>query len=208
MKSTISPIKGHIKVEVIEPSGNSKTVVDKKNTLVKEAPKAILGQLVAPTLLSSDTTFPKTDPTRPDMIAYAAGPQSNNSIGYMKFGYYADNEAVTSVSVASTDQSMGSASDHVITEVIDSSTIQEYSVQFVCEFEVTQATATNNYIEAGLFTVGANYDSGNGSLVAPSDNQFDSASLRMLAHQSHTAVQASSGSTIRYTWTLTMQEPS
>ena len=208
MKSTISPIKGHVKVEVIEPSGNSKTVVDKKNTLVKEAPKAILGQLVAPTLLSSNTTFPKTDASRPDIIAYAAGPQSNNSIGYMKFGYYTDSESVTSITVAATDSTMGSASDHVVTEVIDSSTIQEYSVQFVCEFEVTNTTATNNYIEAGLFTVGANYDTGTSALVAPSVAAFDNASLRMLAHQSHTAVQASSGSTIRYTLTLTMQEPS
>ena len=208
MKSTISPIKGHVKVEVIEPSGSSKTVVDKKNTLVKEAPKAILGQLVAPTLLSSNTTFPKTDSSRPDIIAYAAGPQSNNSIGYMKFGYYTDSESVTSITVAATDQGMGSANDHIITEVIDSSTIQEYSVQFVCEFEVTSSTAANNYIEAGLFTVGANYDSETSALVAPSAGTFNDSSLRMLAHQSHTAVQASSGSTIRYTWTLTMQEPS
>lgn len=208
MKSTISPIKGHVKVEVIEPSGNSRTVVDKKNTLVKEAPKAILGQLVAPTLLSSDTTFPKTDPARPDIIAYSSGPQSNNSIGYMQFGYFENNEPIGDITVAATDQGMGSASDHILTEVIDSSIIQEYSVQFICEFEVTNSTATNNYIEAGLFTVGANYDSGTSSLVAPSSNSFDSASLRMLAHQSHTAVQASNGSTIRYTWTLTMQEPS
>ena len=207
MKSIISPIKGHVKVEVIEPSGHSKTVVDKKNTLVKEAPKAILGQLVAPTLLSSDTTFPKTDPARPDIIAYTAGPQSDNSIGYMKFGYYADNEPVTSIAVAATDYNLGSASDHAVTEVIDSSTIQEYSVQFICEFEVTNDTATNNYIEAGLFTVGSNYDSATSALVAPDAAAFNNASLRMLAHQSHTAVQASSGSTIRYTWTLTMQEP-
>jgi len=207
MKSTISPIKGHVKVEVIEPSGNSRTMVDKKNTLVKEAPKAILGQLVAPTLLSSNTTFPKTNPARPDIIAYSSGPQSNNSIGYMQFGYYEDGEPIGNITVAATDQGMESASDHIITEVIDSSNIQEYSVQFICEFEVTNSTSTHNYIEAGLFTVGANYDSGTSSLVAPSALDFDSASLRMLAHQSHTAVQASSGSTIRYTWTLTMQEP-
>jgi|11BtaG_2_1085332.scaffolds.fasta_scaffold02191_2 hypothetical protein len=208
MKSTISPIKGHVKVEVIEPSGNCKTVVNKKNTLVKEAPKAILGQLVAPTLLSSNTTFPKTDASRPDILAYAAGPQNNNSIGYMKFGYYTEGESATSITVAATDSTMGSASNHVLTEVIDSSTIQEYSIQFVCEFAVTEATATNNYVEAGLFTVGANYDTGTSALLAPSAGTFNSASLRMLAHQSHTAVQASSGSTIRYTWTLTMQEPS
>lgn len=208
MKSIISPVKGHVKVEVIEPSGKRKTLVDKKNTLVKEAPKAILGQLVAPTLLSSNTNFPKTDAARPDIVAYAAGPQNNNSIGYIKFGYYTDSEDVATITVAPTDYAMGSASDHTITEVIDSVTIQEYSLQFVCEFVVTSSNNTNNYVEAGLFTVGANYDSANTSLVAPTAVGFDSASLRMLAHQSHTAVQASAGSTIRYTWTLTMQEPS
>lgn len=205
MYTNIPGLIGHVKVEKIE-NGNRVTLVDKKNTLVKESPKIILSQLLTPSLVADNTAFDKQDNARPDVYAWASGPSQYNSVGYMHFGYYEDGEADPEIVVSSTDYDLSSASDRTVKLPITSITVQEYSVKFVCQFQVTNLTADYNYVEAALYTTGDNIDNA-GTVLDPTDASYSSNTPLMFAHQSHTAVQASTGSTIVYTWTVAMQEP-
>lgn len=205
MYTNIPGLIGHVKVEKIE-NGNRVTLVDKRNTLVKESPKIILSQLLTPSLVADNTAFDKQDNARPDVYAWASGPSHYNSVGYMHFGYYEDGEADPEIVVSSTDYELSSVAIQTVKLPITSITVQEYSVKFVCQFQVTQATATHNYVEAALYTTGDNLDD-TGTVLDPTDGDYSSNTPLMFAHQSHTAVQASTGSTIVYTWTVAMQEP-
>ena len=96
-----------------------------------------------------------------------------------------------------------------VTKLLTGAELGEYSVQFICSFEVTDATASRNYFEAALLCPALAQSS---LSFMPDPEQegsgYDEANQVMFAHQTHTPIQASSGSTIRYTWTITMQEPS
>ena len=205
MYTNIPGLTGHVRVEKIE-DGTKVILVDKKNTLVKESPKIILSQLLTPSLVADSTAFDKQDNARPDVYAWASGPSHYNSVGYMHFGYYEDGEADPQIVVSSSDYALSSAADRIVKLPITSITVQEYSVKFVCQFQVTENTADYNYVEAALYTTGNNLDNA-GTVLDPTDANYSSNTPLMFAHQSHTAVQASTGSTIVYTWTVAMQEP-
>ena len=205
MKTKIPLLRGHIKVEIIDPEGLSTTVVDKYNTLVKEAPKLLLAQLVTPGTHANGATVP-TSGGRPNVNVFAAGGTSNNALGYLRLGYYIEGTNVPSITVDAADHTMTQAAPGLVaTKKIDSVTVEGFAIKAICDFQVTTGTANYNYLEAGLYTVGTNYSTG--TLLAFSDAAYDAASSLMFAHQTHTAVQASAGSTIRYTWTITMEEP-
>jgi hypothetical protein len=200
----IPSLRGHIKVEIIDLTGK-KTVVDKANTLVKESPKMLLANLIAPSMITDGTNFPTTA-GRPNVKAWATGANTYNSLGYMRFGYYDEGADVPSISVSADDHVMARATvNKVVTFAITSITIESFAIKVVCEFQVTTSTKDYNYIEAGLYTAGSNVASG--SVLAPDNVGYNAATSLMFAHQTHTAVQASAGSTIRYTWTITMEEP-
>jgi len=206
MKTKIPLLRGHIKVEIIDPEGLSTTVVDKYNTLVKEAPKLLLAQLVTPSTHTDGNTTVPTTGGRPNVNVFAAGGTSNNALGYLRLGYYIEGTNVPSITVDAADHTMTqAAANQVVTEKIDEVTVEGFAIKAICDFQVTPGTANYNYLEAGLYTVGTNYSTG--TLLAFSDAGYDAASSLMFAHQTHTAVQASAGSTIRYTWTITMEEP-
>ena len=205
MFTSIQGLQGHIKVE--EVTGDSRvTLVDKKNTLVKESVKVLLSQLITPGMVNNSTAFPKTDSNRPNVYGWNAGGVPYNSIGYMHFGYYEDGEAAPSITVSPSDSGLSQPTNRQRKLKVTSTTINEYNIKLVCSFEVTANTASHNYVEAALYTVGSNTDSG-GAVVDPSDAGYASTTPIMFAHQSHTAVQASVGSTIVYTWTISIQEP-
>lgn len=205
MFTSIQGLQGHIKVE--EVKGDSRvTLVDKKNTLVKESVKVLLSQLITPGMVTNNTQFPREDNTRPIVYGWNAGGVPYNSIGYMHFGYYEEGETVPAITVSSSDSELFQPANRQRKLKITSVTVNEYNVKLVCSFEVIASTSNYNYVEAALYTVGSNTDSG-GAVVDPTDVSYDSATPIMFAHQSHTAVQASVGSTIVYTWTISIQEP-
>jgi len=209
MPSFIPAVKGSIKIEVIT-DGEVVKKHETPNTLVLEAPKIMLGNLIAPHITGNNlASFTNTDVNRPTISSGGThGVNPNLAVTYLQLGYVEDPDPVQNVVVSANDSSLGATL--TVTKSLTDIELGEYSLQFICSFEVTNATADRNYFEAALLCPALNPIVVVGPAPPdPSDAQsgFDSSHQVMFAHQTHTAIQASSGSTIRYTWTITMQEP-
>lgn len=209
MASFIPAVKGSVKIEVIK-AGKVVKSQQTPNTLVLEAPKIMLGNIIGPNLTGGSTVdFTNSDPSRPVISAGGYdGPSSKLSVNYLRLGYVEGTDQVESVTVSATDQ-LPIGATLGVTKLLTGVSLGEYSVQFICSFEVTSDTASRNYFEAALLCPALlQY----GSTFMPDPEQdgsgYDEADQVMFAHQTHTPIQASEGSTIRYTWTITMQEPS
>ncbi len=209
MASFIPVVKGSVKIEVIK---DGKVVKSQQtpNTLVLEAPKIMLGNIIGPNLTGGNTeNFTNSDANRPVISAGGYdGPSPKLSVNYIRLGYVEGTDQVESVTVSANDK-LPIGATLGITKLLTGVSLGEYSVQFICSFEVTSDTANRNYFEAALLCPALlQY----GSTFMPDPEQegssYDEANQVMFAHQTHTPIQASAGSTIRYTWTITMQEPS
>lgn len=207
MFSLIPTLVGLVTVHVKTPEGLN-FQFSNPNTLVLEAPKLLLSNMI-PYPFSANTKFPSSDPNRPQVgIPTTSQPSVINTLGYMRFGYFLDSESATTPTVSALDSSMYSASNRQVTKAITGTSLNEYGIDISCEFEVLSGEQDRNYVEVGLYSVGQNNEvSSQTALIDPSSNSYDSTSSIMFAHQAHAAVQASVGSTIKYTWTLTMQAP-
>lgn len=209
MASFIPSVRGSVKIEVIR-NGMVVKAQQTPNTLVLEAPKIMLGNIIGPNLTGGDTAnFTNTDSNRPTIRAGGyQGPSSKLSVNYLRLGYVEGTDEVEPISVSANDL-LPIGATLGVTKLLTGVQLGEYSVQFICSFEVTDATANRNYFEAALLCPAL---SEFGTTYMPDPEQegtdYNEANQVMFAHQTHTPIQASSGSTIRYTWTITMQEPS
>jgi len=170
----------------------------------------MLGNIIGPNLTGGDPAdFTNSDPSRPVISAGGYdGPSSKLSVNYIRLGYVEGTDQVESVTVSANDK-LPIGATLGVTKLLTGVSLGEYSVQFICSFEVTSDTASRNYFEAALLCPALlQY----GSTFMPDPEQdgsgFEEDKQVMFAHQTHTPIQASAGSTIRYTWTITMQEPS
>lgn len=209
MASFIPAVKGSVKIEVIK-AGKVVKSQQTPNTLVLEAPKIMLGNIIGPNLTGGDPAdFTNSDSSRPVISAGGYdGPSSKLSVNYLRLGYVEGTDQVESVTVSAND-TLPLGASLFVTKLLTGVELGEYSVQFICSFEVTSDTASRNYFEAALLCPALlQY----GSSFMPDPEQdgsgYDDLAQVMFAHQTHTPIQASAGSTIRYTWTITMQEPS
>lgn len=209
MASFIPAVKGSVKIEVIK-AGKVVKSQQTPNTLVLEAPKIMLGNIIGPNLTGGDTAnFSNSDPSRPVISAGGYdGPSSKLSVNYLKLGYVEGTDQVDPVTVSAND-TLPLGASLFVTKLLTGVELGEYSVQFICSFEVTSDTANRNYFEAALLCP-ALLQYGGSFMPDPeqADSGYDDLAQVMFAHQTHTPIQASAGSTIRYTWTITMQEPS
>ena len=207
MLTNLPSISGRVTIEVFTPNGRT-LYQSNPNTLVLEAPRLMFANLI-PYPFASGTTFPQTDNARPSVsIPVAAQPSVVNTLGYMRFGYYLDGENPTTPTASALDTALVSASDRQVTKTITGVSLNEYGVDLMCEFEVVTGEEVRNYVEVGLYSVGtANTVAIQTELIDPSTNSYVSNSSVMYAHQTHAAVQANEGSTIKYSWTITMQSP-
>jgi len=209
MTSFIPAVKGSVKIEIIN---NGKVVKTQQtpNTLVLEAPKIMLGNIIGPGLTGSGTAdFSNSDSSRPTISAGGYdGPSAKLSVNYLRLGYVEGTDLVESISVPATD-TLPIGSSLGVTKLLTGVELGEYSIQFICSFEVTSDTASRNYFEAALLCP-ALLEFGSSFMPDPEQegSGYDELKQVMFAHQTHTPIQASAGSTIRYTWTITMQEPS
>lgn len=209
MSSYIPAVKGSVKIEIITKGKVVKTQ-ETPNTLVLEAPKIMLGNIIGPNLTGGSTSdFVNSDAGRPLISAGgSSGPSAKLSINYLRLGYMEGTDIVEPIDISATD-TLPIGATLGVTKLLTGADLGEYSVQFICSFEVTDDTANRNYFEAALLCPALVQD---GNAIAPDpeqeDSGYDEANQVMFAHQTHTPIQASSGSTIRYTWTITMQEPS
>lgn len=209
MASFIPAVKGSVKIEVIK-AGKVVKSQQTPNTLVLEAPKIMLGNIIGPSLTGSDAVnFSNSDASRPTISAGGyEGPSSKLSVNYLRLGYVEGTDAVESVTVSATDQ-LPIGATLGVTKLLTGVELGEYSVQFICSFEVTSATASRNYFEAALLCPALlPYSTSLMPDPEQEGSEYDETKQVMFAHQTHTPIQASVGSTIRYTWTITMQEPS
>ena len=209
MASFIPAVKGSVKIEVIK-AGKVVKSQQTPNTLVLEAPKIMLGNIIGPNLTGSDAAnFSNSDASRPTISAGGYdGPSAKLSVNYLRLGYVEGTDQVDPVSVSATD-TLPIGATLEVTKLLTGVELGEYSVQFICSFEVTSDTASRNYFEAALLCPALKpYVSIGMPLPDPEDSEFMDDHQVMFAHQTHTPIQASAGSTIRYTWTITMQEPS
>ena len=213
MLSKVLGLQGTVVVEVITPEGEVILKSAKKNTLVKEAPKILLGNIL-PYIngVSDSRSFSNgADSGRPTISPGDGGPNSTLAISYVALGYYEDGEADPNLSaVTINDTSMQVASNRITHKVLTDYTLGQYSVSYIASFTVDQSSENRNYVEASLMCPALAMGSGSGYMEIPDPDGglFDPSELVMFAHQIHNAVQASSGSTIKYTWTISMQEPS
>ena len=208
MASYIPAVRGSVKIEVLKEGKVVKTT-ETPNTLVLEAPKLMLGNIIGPDLITSNSvSFPQSDPTRPTITPdQFTGPTAKFSVNYLSLGYSLTN-TVDSVTVSASD-TLPLGASNTVTKLLTGVSLGEYSVQFICEFQVDESTASRNYFEAALLCP-ALLEFGTTFMPDPEDpgSGYDPSVQVMFAHQTHTPLQASAGSTIRYTWTITMQEPS
>ncbi len=209
MSSYVPAVKGSIKIEVLTGGKVVKTH-ETPNTLVLEAPKLLLGNIIGPNLTDGDVAdFPNSDNTRPTISAGGFdGPSSKLSVNYLSLGYNTTGqaEAVT----VSANNTLPLQASTTVTKLLTGVTLGEYSVQFICSFDVTSETANRSYFEAALLCPAL--AQGHGIVIPDPENDefgdYDEADQVMFAHQTHTPLVASAGSVIRYTWTISMQEPS
>ena len=104
MASFIPAVKGSVKIEVIK-EGKVVKAHQTPNTLVLEAPKIMLGNIIGPGLTGATTAnFTNSDATRPTISAGGTnGPSSKLSINYLRLGYVEGTDVVDSVSVSAND---------------------------------------------------------------------------------------------------------
>lgn len=211
MSSLVPVIKGSVKIEILR-DGAVVHSHETPNTLVLEAPKIMLGNLIAPNL-TGDTTASFSDTTGQNRPVISAGgfdgPSSKLAITYLRLGYYEDGSSPANVVVSPTDK-LPMGSPDFVTMVLTGVSLGEYSVQFICSFDVDESSASRNYFEAALLCPALSDQYMSGPAPDPNDPNsfFDEAHQVMFAHQTHNSIQADAGSTIRYTWTITMQDPS
>jgi hypothetical protein len=214
MSSLVPAVRGAVKIEVIK-EGKVVKSHQTPNTLVLEAPKILLGNIIGPMITGAyeAENFTNSDSTRPVISAGGQdGPSAKLSVNYLKLGYVEGTDPVESVTVSATDYlPSGFGSTLAVTKLLTDAVLGEYSVQFVCAFEVDSSVANRKYYEAALLCPALkSYVSIGMAMPDPeeADSGYDENDQVMFAHQTHTAIQASAGSTIKYTWTITMQEPS
>ena len=211
MQSSALSLQGVVTIEVVTPEGETIYKASKNNTLVKEAAKILLGNILPYISGVSDSrSFSNTaNDGRPTISAGEGGPNNLLAVSYVALGYYLDGESDPGLSaVAASDLTMQVASSRLVYKALTDFTLGQYSVSYIASFTVDQSTEDRNYVEAALMCpVGAaigHYF----AIPDPDGGQFDSTDLVMFAHQIHSPVQASEGNTIKYTWTISMQEPS
>jgi hypothetical protein len=207
MNNLIPAIRGSVTVDVLVGDRLTYTHTT-PNTLVLEAPKLILGNLIAPGLVSDGDTFINTDSGRPTITPGGLeGPTRRLSVSYLKLGYVEAPAEAEEVVVSPEDQVTGATL--TVTKKLTSAELGEYSVQFICSFDVTDDTESYGYFEAALLCPALGTLTNGDDLPDPEvpDSGFNAEDQVMFAHQTHRLVRASVGSTIRYTWTITMQEP-
>lgn len=207
MLTQLPALHGNVKIEVIE-NGEVVYLASNPNTLVLEAPKLLFANMLANSLVTVDT-FSNSDVTRPTITPGTGGPSGKHAISYIGLGYYLDAEDETSPVAAATDKELGLAEDHTVFKLLTDANLGEYSMDLVCAFTVVAGEADRNFVEAGLFcpSLSASWDSTT-QPYAHDHESFSKDDLVLFAHQSHAAVQGNVGSTIKYTWTITMQAPS
>lgn len=209
MKSFISNIRGHIRVEVLSPEGLVISSEETPNTLILEAPKIMLGNLIGPGLTGSSTEpFTNSVSGRPLIEAGGSvGPSSRLSVNYLKLGYVVDPDPVETIAVSASDLDTGATL--TVTKLLTDAELGEYSIQLICSFAVTSSNEDRSYFEAALLCP-ALLPSEPSDMPDPEDpnSGYDESKQVLFAHQVHSPIQGSAGSTIRYTWTITMQEPS
>lgn len=209
MQSRVLGLKGLVTVEVITPEGEVIYTGTQSNTLVKEAPKILLGNIL-PYLagVSNNRSFSNTpNDGRPVISPGEGGPDSHRAVSYVALGYYEDGEANPGLAaVTPNDLTMQVSSDRVAHKVLTDYTLGQYSVSFIASFTVDAGTENRNYIEAALMCPALSDDGPMTFAAIPDPPTLNH--LVMFAHQIHSPVQANEGNTIKYTWTISMQEPS
>jgi hypothetical protein len=208
MRSYIPHVRGSVRIEVLNSEGMLIHSQETPNTLVLEAPKIMLGNLIGPGLTGgAPAAFDSTDPQRPSIQAGGTeGASPRLSISYIQLGFV-ESPALPENVVVSPQDTLPLGASSTVTKLLTSANLGEYSAQFICSFDVTADTSSRSYFEAALLCPALDMQL-ELPLPDPEDAGFDESNQVMFAHQTHTPIQASSGSTIRYTWTITMQEPS
>ena len=208
MISLAPVIKGSVKIEVLRDGLVVKSQ-ETPNTLVIEAPKIMLGNIIGPGLTGAqEASF--GDTTGEDRPVVSAGglegPSTKLAVTYLGLGYVEGTDQTDNIVVGPTDK-LPLQANLSTTKKITSVELGEYSVRFICSFVVTEETATRNYFEAALLCP-VLADNRTSNPPDPSDDSFSILDQVMFAHQVHNPIQANVDSTIQYTWTITMQDPS
>jgi hypothetical protein len=208
MLSSFLGLRGEVTIEVISTEGEVVYKSTKPNTLVKESPKILLGNIVPHISGVSGTKNFGNVVGRPEIGPKDSGPSSKLAVSYMSLGYYADPDPAPNLAPVSADDLVLSSSDLYHSPITDYA-LGDYSVSFMSSFPVDANNQDRNYVEAALMcpALSDGDELGANDIPIDGDQDFNPTHLVMFAHQIHNVVQASAGSTIKYTWTISMQEP-
>lgn len=208
MLSSFLGLRGEVTIEVISAEGEVVYKSTKPNTLVKESPKILLGNIVPHISGVSGTKNFGNEAGRPMIGPKDSGPSSKLAVSYMSLGYYEAENPAPNLAPVSADDLVLSSGNLYHSRMTDYA-LGDYSVSFMSSFEVDATNESRRYVEAALMcpALSEGAELGASTIPVEGDPSFDSNHLVMFAHQIHNVVQASSGSTIKYTWTISMQEP-
>lgn len=186
------PVKGSVSIKVVKDSRVLSTVTN-SNVVVIDLLRVVLAQLV-PKGTSQVSSISKTD--RPTIyFNNVLGPDNTNSLAYIKAGYSADGSS-PNTAVSKLDTAMFKSTYDILK--VSECIVTDTSITLVAKKSITSLDASKFYVEVGLFTPGSSNTS-----IPDSPNE---SSMRLVAHQLHSALQAPSGASIEYEWTLIFQE--
>lgn len=209
MLSSFLGLRGEVTIEVISPGGEVVYKSTKPNTLVKESPKILLGNIVPYISGTSGNKNFGNDAGRPVIGPKDSGPSSKLAVSYMSLGYYEQGNLAPNLSAVSAEDTALSPDLDKYHSPITDYDLGDYSVSYISSFQVDDSNESRRYVEAALMcpALSNGAELGTNRLPVEGEAGFDANDLVMFAHQIHNVVQAGSGSTIKYTWTISMQEP-
>lgn len=185
------PVKGRVRISVTRRSETIK-VLDNHNVVIVDILRNIIAQLVPKGTSSSSSIVSGSRPAI--SIGSANGPDNRNALAYIRLGYSLDNSEIPAVSSSDTEI----FNDNFDTIKISSCVCTDTSITLIANKSISAADTAKYYTEVGLFTPG--------ELNLNVPDAPVSSSMRMMAHQVHSAIRAPEGANIEYEWTLLFQE--
>lgn len=213
MTTYVPEIRGSVKIDVLK-DGEIIQSQEASNTLILEAPKMMLANIVGDQLLDyiddSTTTTINMLPEisgRPAIRLRNNLPRTYNTVNYLRLGYTTGTDPVpTGITASADDLAMHSSQtvDLNLTRV----ELEDYAVKFICLINVDHSIADRKYYEAALLCPALENNITSSSAVSATSTTYQEAEQVLFARQVHNAIQADIDTTLRYTWTIAMNPPS
>jgi hypothetical protein len=187
------PVRGNVSIRVTK-DGKLLEERSNHNVIIVDLLRVIMSQLIPK---NTSTSVAITSTGRPNIPINETGPDNSFSIAYMKIGYTDDSSIDTGV-VSKLDTNINSTAYELlkITKCVPTAN----SISFYASKSIDLGDSSKFFFEAGLFCPNV------ANKTIPAVGSVNQSELILVAHQIYDFLQAPSGSTIEFEWTLIFQE--